>query len=302
MTRLSTFLTPLFQTFILSTLLSSSVLADTFSEVFVSTKWLNNNLEKVTLIDMSERGAYQKFHLPGAIWVNYDWLIKSQDGLSLSGGPKYMARVLSQLGISNDTHVVIYDDVGGMEASRLYWELKKLNHSKVQILDGGSINWVLHGHKVTQALPQKPQMAQYQLPKKDYTNQLTADKDETLAAIKDDTITLIDTRTKQEYQGHPKQKQSGHIPGAVWFEWSDAIDVHSGFKQLDDSKILKQLSQVGIKEKSQPIILYCNTAHRAARTFTMLKSLGFSDIKLYDGSTQEYSLDKSLPFKLGIQP
>ncbi len=282
--------------------LSSNAIADSFSKVFVSSEWLKNNLDKVTLFDMSEAGSYQKYHLPGAIWVNYDWLIKPQDGLSLSGGPKYMAKALSQLGVSNDSHVVIYDDIGGMEASRLFWELKKLNHAKVHILDGGNISWVLQGNKVTQELPNKPKTTNYKVPNKHFTDQLTASKDETIAAMKTDSVTLIDTRTKQEYQGHPKQKQSGHIPTALWYEWSDAVDVRSGFKQLESSKIMQQLKAIGVTDKSQSIILYCNTAHRAARTFSMLLSLGFTDVKLYDGSTQEYSIDKALPFKIGMQP
>lgn len=281
--------------------MTTSAVADS-KDVFVDVDWLHKNLDQVTLIDMSEQASYQKFHLPGALWVNYDWLIKPQDGLSLSGGLHYMAGILSQLGINNDSHIVIYDDIGGMEASRLYWELDKLNHPKVHILDGGLVSWVLAGKPVTQTLPKRPALANYQIPKQTFTNQLTADKEETVAAIQKQTTTLIDTRSKQEYIGHKKDKRSGHIPNAVWFEWSDALAVNNGFKQKSSDKLLSQLKNLGVTEQHQPIILYCNTAHRAARTFTMLKSLGFNDIKLYDGSLQEYALDKSLPLKRGLQP
>jgi thiosulfate/3-mercaptopyruvate sulfurtransferase len=34
----------------------------------------------------------------------------------------------------------------------------------------------------------------------------------------------------------------------------------------------------------------------------MLSSLGFTQLKLYDGSMQEYSIDNSLPLRVGEKP
>lgn len=271
------------------------------SKIFVSSKWLKSHQSKVKIIDMSDKSQFQKFHIEDALWVNYAWLIKPQNGLQLSGGADYMANVLSQLGIKNSDHLVIYDDMGGLEASRLYWELKKLNHAKVNILDGGIVSWILAGNKVTQQAPQRPAQSQYTVPKKHSTDALTADKKEVINA-KQNNVVLLDTRTEQEYIGNPKQKRSGHIPAAIWFDWSKAIDVQNGFKQYSNDNLLQNLRGVSLSDLKQPIIVYCNTAHRAARSFVMLKSLGFENVKLYDGSIQEYEIDKSLPLKLGKQP
>jgi len=264
------------------------------NDIFVSTSWLQQNQEKVVLIDMSEKSQYQKFHIEGAIWVDYAWLIKPQAGLSLSGGEHYMANLLSQLGISNTTHVVIYDDIGGLEASRLYWELDKLNHQKMNILDGGIVSWVLLGNKVTQDLPKLPTKTAYSVPNKTLTNELTADKDEVIAAIKDPKTLLIDTRTLEEFVGNPKVSRSGHIPSALWFNWSDAINTRKGFALHDRTVLINTLADAGADDMNQSIILYCNTAHRAAHTYAMLKDIGYQNVKLYDGSMQEYGIDKSL--------
>lgn len=272
------------------------------SNVFVSPSWLKNNLSEVTIIDMSDKANFQKFHIPGAIWINYNWLIKPQNGLAVSGGEDYMADMLSQLGINNTDHIVVYDDMGGLDASRLYWELKKLNHNKVNILDGGIVSWVLAGNQVTQAPPKRPNRSRYKVPTNSLTDKLTADKAETVAAIKDPKTILIDTRSKAEYEGSAREKRSGHIPSALWFEWSMSVNTQNGFEQYNDDEIMNVLRAKNIADLAQPIILYCNTAHRASRIFTMLKSLGFSNVKLYDGSIQEYSMDKSLPLKRGAQP
>jgi len=283
-------------------LFSNSLVYAADSKVFVSPAWLKKHQSTVKIIDMSEKANFQKFHIEGAIWVNYSWLIKPQDGLSVSGGVDYMADVLSQLGIKNSDHIVIYDDIGGLEASRLYWELDKLNHDKVNILDGGIVSWVLAGNKVTQQPPQRPAKTQYQVPKKTLTNALTADKTDVISAIKDPKIILMDTRTKAEYEGSSKEQRSGHIPGAILFDWSMAVDTKNGFKQQSTEQLLSSLRGKSINDLDQPILLYCNTAHRAARSYTMLKSIGFTNIKLYDGSIQEYSVDSSAPLKLGSRP
>ncbi|BCN93215.1 sulfurtransferase [Thiomicrorhabdus immobilis] len=286
---------------LLSFLLTSGAQAADNS-VFVSGKWLKNHQSEVKLIDMSDKANFQKFHLDGAIWVSYNWLIKPQNGLALSGGADYMANVLSQLGFTNDDHIVIYDDMGGLASSRLYWELKKLNHKNVNILDGGIVSWILAGNKVTQTPPQRPQKTNYKVPAKTSTDSLTANKAEVLAAIKDPETVLIDSRSKEEYEGSAKEKRSGHIPSALWFDWSKAVNIQEGFTQYSDEELLHALTAKSVHDLKQPIIVYCNTAHRASRSFTMLKSLGFENVKLYDGSIQEYSIDQSLPLKLGMQP
>lgn len=270
--------------------------------VFVSASWVKKHESSIKVIDLSERANYQKFHLPNSIWVNYSWLIKPQNGLSLSGGDNYTANVFSQLGINNNDNIVIYDDMGGLNASRLYWEFKKLNHKQVHILDGGIVNWVLTGNKVTQKRPTRPKKVSYQVPSNTSTNTLTANKAEVMAAIKDKKTVLIDARSQEEYEGNPKQKRSGHIPSALWFDWSMAVNTMDGYKQHSKEKLLEKLREKSVSDLNQSIILYCNTAHRASRTFTMLKSLGFNNVKLYDGSMQEYSIDNSLPLKLGSRP
>ncbi|QBZ82988.1 Thiosulfate sulfurtransferase [Hydrogenovibrio crunogenus] len=281
---------------LLCLLFSSSVWAKL--PVFVSADWVQEHQENIKLIDLSSRDQFQKYHLPNAIWVNYAWLIKPQNGLQLSGGPDYMAKVLSQLGITPKDQVILYDNQGNLDASRLYWELKKLNHENVALLDGGSVQWVLKGYPVTQKMP-KITPANYPTPSTSSTDRLTANKQEVMAAIQNKQVALLDTRTKEEYLGSSKEKRTGHIPGAQLFPWQAAVDFRNGYQQRSAQQLTAFLEQVGITDKNQQIILYCNTAHRAARLFPMLQSLGFEQVRLYDGSTQEWSQDKSLPLTTG---
>lgn len=281
---------------------NASLSSNSIHSVFVTPEWAHQNQQALLFIDLSSQASYQKFHIENALWMNYDWLIKPQNGLALSGGTAYMSRVLSQLGITPETHIVLYDDMGNLNASRLYWELKKLNHRQISILDGGTVAWVLKGFKVTQSPPLRPTKTIYPEPTSHLTNVLTADKMDVREAIKNPSILLIDTRSFEEYVGDSKQKRSGHIPNAVFFEWSLAIDMKNGFRQIESTTLLAYLKTLGIEDKNQPIITYCHTGHRAARLISMLDSLGFTHVKLYDGSMQEYAIDNSLPLRVGDKP
>ncbi len=269
--------------------------------VFVSPEWVKAHQNEIKIIDLSEKLQYRKFHLPSATWINYAWLIRPQDGLELSGGTVYMANAMSQLGIKPTDYVVIYDNMGELNSSRLYWELAKMKHPKISLMDGGLVSWVLNQNKVTQAIPPLKK-ANYPTPTSNLVDAYTADKTEVLAAIKDSKTALIDARSEAEYIGNPKQKRSGHIPTAILFPWDVTVDANHGFRQRNKAELEKILAQVGITDKAQPIIVYCHTGHRAARVWTMLKSLGFQKIKLYDGSMQEWSLDTKLPIKQGRHP
>jgi len=282
-------------------LFSTATFAQTQSPVFVSPQWVKAHQSDLKIVDLRDESSYQKYHIPNAIWINYAWLIKPQEGLELSGGPNYMAKVLSQLGIKPTDDVVIYDGMGELNSSRLYWELDMMNHKKVSLMNGGSVAWILSGGKMTQALP-TIKSSNYPTPKTNQVNALTADKQEVLAAIKDPNTLLVDARSKAEYLGSPKQKRTGHIPSAILFPWQISVAAKNAFKQRSNAQLKAILKQFGLGDKKKNYIVYCHTGHRAARLFTLFTSLGYPHVKLYDGSMQEWSLHPELPLKQGKQP
>lgn len=282
-------------------LLSLSSLSWAKPTVFVESDWVYQHQDKIKLIDLSSKLDYQRFHLPNAIWVDYAWLIQPQEGLELSGGEAYMTQLLSKLGIKNSDHLVIYDNLGGLDASRFYWEMAKLNHSKISILDGGSVDWVLKGYPVTQAVPSIIP-AYYFPPKTTLTHAFTADKQEVLAAISHPRIKLLDIRTQKEYLGQDRKTRGGHIPTGRLLPWQSMIDLDKGFRQVSDPELEALFKEAGLQSRQDEIILYCNTAHRAARVWSALQSLGYHKVKLYDASLQEWRIDPDLPLKTGIQP
>ena len=78
------------------------------------------------------RKAYTEGHIPGAIFVDLDRDLASSDRSDATHGrhpfptPSAFAGAMSRLGIGSDSHVVAYDDTGGMTASRLVVMLRML--------------------------------------------------------------------------------------------------------------------------------------------------------------------------------
>lgn len=66
----------------------------------------------------------------------------------MSIGDEPLYRLLGGLGIGAETQVVVYDDVGGLNAGRLFWELARIGHPGVSVLNGGLVEWILEGRSV----------------------------------------------------------------------------------------------------------------------------------------------------------
>ena len=87
---------------------------------------------------------YETEHIEGAFFVDLNTQLADIKNDFSEGGrhplPKIeiFAKTLTDLGISKNKHIVIYDDKNGSNASaRFWWMLKSAGHEKVQVLNGG---------------------------------------------------------------------------------------------------------------------------------------------------------------------
>ena len=286
-------------------LLSIVGLSTSFAaEPLVETQWLKANINNpnVVLIDMSDETQYQRFHIQNAIQLPYHVLNKKlKNGVSLSIGSENIIKLLGLLGVTASTHVIIYDDIGGLHAGRLYWELERVNHKNVSVLNGGLVKWILDGNPVTAKTFQPTRKTNYQATKKT-SNEALATINDVLPSSRDKNTLLLDVRTKEEYVGNVKQRRSGHIPGAILWSWDNSINFENQFKFKQKNILVKELNKLGLKQKNQPVILYCRSAHRAPQSYLTLRSLGFNNVKVYDGSMKQYAISANAPLAKGIKP
>ncbi len=79
--------------------------------------------------------AYAKEHIPGALHLHLD---RDMSGIKTGSNGRHplpdaalLAQRLGNLGIADTTHVVAYDNEGGIFAARLWWLLRWLGHNIV---------------------------------------------------------------------------------------------------------------------------------------------------------------------------
>lgn len=271
--------------------------------VMVDTQWVSTNMggPKIVLIDMAaDETQYDRFHLPGAIYLPYYAIVKGRkkDRVTLPLADVEMRQVLGKFGLSSSQHFVIYDDMGGLNAARLFWQLEGIGHNKVSVMSGGLVKWILEGRKVVNR-PVRLKPTTYGPGGSGRKN--LASMEDVDGAI-NNGVTLIDTRSDEEYIGDLKKRKGGHVPGAKWWEWSRSIDIARGFIHRPNNKLQSELASIGAGEKTKPVIAYCRSGHRAAQTYLTLRSLGYEDVKLYAHSMKEYGIYRAKKLKRGMQP
>jgi thiosulfate/3-mercaptopyruvate sulfurtransferase len=165
----------------------------------------------------------------------------------------------------------------------------------VSVLDGGLVSWILQGRKVVNN--SKPR-----LPVAYVIDGAGRRNEAQLADVRTGNGALLDTRSEEEYVGDPRYRRTGHVPGARWLNWEDTVSWEQGFRRQPEEALRAKLAKLGVANPQQPVIAYCRSGHRAAQMYLTLRSLGFSDVRLYANSMNEYGLKPDAPLKLGPAP
>jgi thiosulfate/3-mercaptopyruvate sulfurtransferase len=248
--------------------------------VLVDPAWLRAHLghPRVRTVDLRDADAYAVRHIPGAAQLDLSALgsrVGPCDNVLLP--PLEFGALMARLGISNGDVVVAYDDQWGLAASRLLWALHRYGHPAAALIDGGWDRWVSEGGAVSAALvPVTPGVFVAQ-PRAD----VYADLAWVAARVTNRDGVLLDTRT-------PAEVERGHIPGAIGWDWFNAVPAESWQASRDPAELRAEWAALGV-DRGDEVAVYCRSGMRAAHTYMALRNAGFERIRLYDGSWQEWS-------------
>ncbi|WP_338786090.1 sulfurtransferase [Metabacillus sp. FJAT-53654] len=275
----------------------------------VSSDWLageiKRNNKNLVIVDTrfnlsNPNEGYKQYlegHLPGAVYVDLEKHLSAP--IDKHGGrhplPQVdkLAKKLGDLGISNDSHVVIYDDQGGMNASRLWWLLNYIGVSNAAVLDGGFKKWTIENNSITTVVPNpSPKTLLPQL-NNEWKSVNHFDVQKKLNQT--DTI-LIDSRENPRYLGEfePIDAVAGHIPGAKNYFWKDVLNKEGSWKESE--ALITHFSDIPLDKE---IIVYCGSGVSACPNILALKEAGYSNVKLYAGSWSDWISYPDNPIAVG---
>jgi thiosulfate/3-mercaptopyruvate sulfurtransferase len=251
--------------------------------------------KNLVIIDLCSEKSYLSCHVPGAVHLDYAHIVAARPPvMGLLPDEDRLNLMLSSIGLTLESHVVAYDDEGNGRASRLVWTLEELGHERFSLLDGGLKAWLIEGHPVKQD-------RETRLPshfRGTYQGNKVADKKYILAHLFDPDVVILDARSPAEYHGEDiRAQRGGHIPGAVNFEWMRAIDQERNLRFKPVDKLRSMLESLGITPDKE-VICHCQTHHRSAHTYMVLKYLGYPKVKGYPGSWSEWGNDPDTPIEM----
>jgi thiosulfate/3-mercaptopyruvate sulfurtransferase len=241
-------------------------------------------------------GSLQRYlagHLPNAIYADLDQHLAASVTDAAIGGRHPLPDIetfgilLGAFGVSPDSHVIVYDDkFAANSAARLWWMLRSIGHTKVQVLNGGlqaAINSgiILNTEQVI-PVPARPYPVKH-----GYKGTVTIE--ETGIAAQTDDSLVIDVRETPRYlgQAEPIDLIAGHIPGAINLPY--ILNLEAGGKYLDPETLRKAYDEAIGDVPYSKVIVHCGSGVTACHTLLGMAYAGIKGAKLYVGSWSEWS-------------
>ena len=108
----------------------------------VDAVWLAAHLtdQQIRILDV-RRSGFEEGHVPHSSWLDPESIRDSANTPTYLMPAARFEQLMGELGINNRTRVIVYDDRGGLLASRVWWVLHAYGHSNVALLNGGWVQW-----------------------------------------------------------------------------------------------------------------------------------------------------------------
>lgn len=283
--------------FLLSASPLGSCAPENAESAIVDTEYVNAAMKRHAIIwDTRSAAEYQQDHLPGAVNIdNIGEVLRdenSEDYLPL----EKLEKILGNAGIDPAKEIIAY---GAKANPYVYFGLVTLQYlggNNPKIYHGGIDDWKAAGQP-TSTTPAKLTPVTLKLTIKPG---MIVDTAEVVRSLHNPKIQIVDARRPTEYDGEEiNALRGGHIPGAIpvhfMENWADPDTLTKLSKKLvknKDGMNLKSHEQLkALYAKLDPekeTIVYCQSGIRASETATVLKEIGFKDVKIYDSSWLGY--------------
>ena len=265
----------------------------------VSSEWLNQNLNKVKILDASwhlptvKRNSFEEYkvsHITNSIFFDIDKYSNQKTNLPhMLPSKEDWEIIVSNLGINNSDHIIVYDNSEVFSSCRVWYTFLYFGHNPdlISILDGNFEKWVTEKRSVSKEII-KNDKTNY---KSNENSSLVINKSTVNENITQNKFQLIDARGEQRFLGlqpEPRRElRSGNIKGSINLPFQKIINKNRTFKKKDELiKIFKSKDISFEKEMA----FTCGSGVTACILGLANSITSGKKPIIYDGSWAEYGL------------
>jgi thiosulfate/3-mercaptopyruvate sulfurtransferase len=271
----------------------------------VSVNWLHQNIEATNLVvlngtlpKVAAKKTIQKSeteHIPNARFFD----IKKMFSIQGAQFPntvlesEYFESKARELGINNDSCIVVYDEYGIYSAPRVWWLFKTMGFDNVAVLDGGFPAWKNKGFQVEEKQESNFELGDLTV---NYNAKLLINSDAVLNSLNNSTKQILDARSLGRFNStepEPRAEiRSGHIPNSKSMPYSSVLN---GSKLKSKTELQELFKELNTEPKE--LIFSCGSGITACILALGATVAEYEKLAVYDGSWTEWGSLHHLPIE-----
>jgi len=291
---------------LLAVILATQVNAQ-MSEI-VDTEFVANGIQNGAIVwDVRDADAYAAGHIPGAVSVGAITTVLRDPTTENWLPTAKIEDVLGKAGIDlANKEVIVYATTGNPTAYFGLLTVRYFGGKSGKVYHGGIDAWKAAGRTLA---VEPTQLASIEL-KLRTKGDVVVWTDEVVRKVPDaktGRVQIVDVRLPPEYSGQVVSAiRGGHIPSAVNIPVGDNFkvpptpaEIASGECASPEGLALKPTEDLrklyAMLDPKKETLVHCQSGVRASETVTLLRELGFKDVKLYKPGWLGYAAALSAP-------
>ncbi|KAH9947643.1 Rhodanese-like protein [Amylocystis lapponica] len=271
------------------------------------------------------RAEFLRARIPGAQFFDLDEVASDHPlGLKhMMPTPKVFATACERLGISRNSHVVLYDTHGVFSSPRALFTFRAFGHRRSSILDGGLPAWRAHGGPVESGHPPRARQLRTVCPNSTHASLRRRSRERKVDPAAPIAEIVLDARSRGRYLGTDPEPRaglsSGHIPHSFSLPFIAFLETQTArapaeegaepetYTTLRTSSALHDAlrdavgaeNAAAIAAGERGVVASCGSGMTAGVLWLGLQALGVERVGVYDESWTGYAMREESDIEKG---